>query len=293
MGDLTQSALPSWAKGVLARMAGVFSGGVTPITAHRAVPWRRAGQGHIALVGAGPGARDLLTLRAIERINAADVVFYDRLIDEDVRAMIPKTAEQVYVGKVVGAHAWPQEQINDAIVAAGLRGLRVVRLKSGDPSVFGRAGEEVTAAEAAGVPVEIVPGITAASAMAAHMGQSLTERGISDTLVLTTGHARAGAAAPDCTRFCEPGTTTAFYMSVGQSRRIQKRLLDQGVPPEIAIQVGADIAKPSEQHVSTTLANLPRDISEAGVTGCAIILFTWPKMASEGAVETADMSVLA
>ncbi|CAN0459624.1 unnamed protein product, partial [Hapterophycus canaliculatus] len=143
--------------------------------------------GSIALVGAGPGARDLLTLRAVERLQEADVIYYDRLVDPEVLELARRDAERVFVGKHVGAHAWPQDQINRVIVAEALKGRRVVRLKSGDPGVFGRAREEMDAARAAGVAVEIVPGITAASAAGAAMGQSLTERGQTDTLILATG----------------------------------------------------------------------------------------------------------
>ena len=119
--------------------------------------------GSIALVGAGPGARDLLTLRAVERLQEADVIFYDRLVDEEVLELGRRDAERVFVGKHVGAHAWPQQRINAVIVAEARKGRRVVRLKSGDPGIFGRAGEEIEAARAAGIAVEIVPGVTAAS----------------------------------------------------------------------------------------------------------------------------------
>ena len=127
--------------------------------------------GHIALVGAGPGARDLLTLRAVQRLQDADVIFYDRLVDPEVLDLARRDADRVYVGKAVGANAWPQDKIDRLIVAEAAKGRRVVRLKSGDPSVFGRATEEMEAARAAGIAVEIVPGITAASAAAAAIGK--------------------------------------------------------------------------------------------------------------------------
>ncbi len=135
-----------------------------------------APEGRITLVGAGPGARDLLTLRAVERLQEADVIFYDRLVDPAILELARRDADRVYVGKVVGAHAWPQDRINALIVAEAAKGRRVVRLKSGDPGVFDRATEESQAAHAAGIPVEIVPGVTAA--FAAGMGVSLTERGV-------------------------------------------------------------------------------------------------------------------
>lgn len=233
--------------------------------------------GSIALVGAGPGARDLLTLRAVERLQEADVIYYDRLVDPDVLELARRDAERVFVGKVVGAHAWPQDRINDVIVAAARQGKRVVRLKAGDPSIFGRAGEEIAAASAGDVPIEIVPGITAACAMAASTGQSLTERGISDTLVLTTGQCQPGDDAPDIARFATPGTTTAYYMSVAQAPRIQAELRAQGMAGDSQVRLGVDVSKPGEQQITTTLDDLVECVTRHQITGCAIILVTWPK----------------
>jgi len=242
-----------------------------------------AGQGHISLVGCGPGARDLLTFRAAERIAAADIVFYDRLVDPEVVALASAKAERVYVGKVVGAHAWPQERINAAICEAGLRGLRVVRLKSGDPSIFGRAAEELTASEAVGLPCEIVPGVTAASAAAASLGRSLTERGVSDTLVLATGMAQAGAEAPDTTRFSGPGTTTALYMSVRQAPRIVADLQARGLSADHAVDVAVDVSKSSERQLRCPLSQVPACLEAERINGCALILVTWPDMAAVNA----------
>lgn len=233
-------------------------------------------EGHVSLVGAGPGARDLLTLRAVERMQEADVIFYDRLVDKEVLELARRDAERVFVGKHVGAHAWPQDRINAVIVAEARKGRRVVRLKSGDPGVFGRAGEELTAIRAAGIQVDVVPGITAASAAAAAMGETLTERGISDTLILTTGMAQAGAALPDSTRLASPGTTSVFYMSVGQAARIRDDLLARGLPPETRIRVGVDVSKPGQQLLDCPLATLEETLRAADCAGCAVILVTWP-----------------
>lgn len=234
----------------------------------------RAEQGSIALVGAGPGARDLLTLRAVERLQEADVIFYDRLVDEDVLELARRDAERIYVGKVVGAHAWPQDRINARIVAEARAGRQVVRLKSGDPGVFGRAGEEVAAAEAAGIPLEIVPGVTAACAAAASLGRSLTERHVADTLVMATGTGAGGLAA-DSTRHARPGTTTVFYMATRQAAGICAALLDRGMPADSPVAVIADASKPSEKRFSTTLADMPDRLACEGVCGCAVIIATW------------------
>ncbi len=239
--------------------------------------------GSISLIGAGPGARDLLTLRAVDRLQEADVIFYDRLVDEEVLELARRDAERVFVGKHVGAHAWPQERINAVIVAEALKGRRVVRLKSGDPGIFGRATEELEAAREADIPVEIVPGVTAASAAGAALGQSLTERGVTDTLVLATGTGSADDPLPDCTRFAGPGTTTALYMAARQAGRVQAALLAKGLGPAAPVTVAAEVSKPGEQMVQTTLGRLPADLQTHGIKGCALILVTWPAKAAVAA----------
>ncbi|MDA7430454.1 siroheme synthase CysG [Primorskyibacter aestuariivivens] len=236
-----------------------------------------AAKGSISLVGAGPGARDLMTLRAVERLQEADVIFYDRLVDEEVLELARRDAERVFVGKHVGAHSWPQEQINKVIVAEALKGRRVVRLKSGDPTIFGRAGEEIDAARAAGVPVELVPGITAASAAAAAFGQSLTKRGVSNTLVLSTGTGREQDPLPACTRHSGPGTTTAFYMSVGQAARISAALMKQGLPATSPVQIAVEVSKPGQRLLASDLGDMARTLTMNAVSGCAILLVTWPE----------------
>ncbi|MEL6103820.1 MAG: siroheme synthase CysG [Pseudomonadota bacterium] len=238
--------------------------------------------GSISLVGAGPGARDLLTLRAVERLQEADVIFYDRLMGEDVLELARRDAERIYVGKSVGASAWPQERINALIVGEAKKGRRVVRLKAGDPGIFGRATEELEAAKAAGIPVEIVPGITAACAASANASRSLTERGATDTLVMATGRCRDGAPLPDCVRFATPGTALAFYMSVGQAERIQTALLARGMAANTPVTVGVDVSKTEERMLETPLGGLAEMIRAEGVTGCAVILISWSAGAGAG-----------
>ncbi|MCV6594930.1 MAG: siroheme synthase CysG [Silicimonas sp.] len=216
-----------------------------------------AGSGRIALVGAGPGAADLLTLRAVEHLQEADVIFYDRLVDPEVLELARRDSERIYVGKHPGAHALPQDRINAQVVAEARKGRRVVRLKSGDPSIFGRAGEECAAACAAGLPVEIIPGITAASAAAARLGRGLTERGETDTLVLTTGRCQPGDPAPDWARHLHPGTTLVFYMSTGAADQITTNLLAHGAAPDTKVDIAARVGKPGERLLSTPLAPKP------------------------------------
>lgn len=240
---------------------------------------KQTAEGQISLVGAGPGARDLITLRAVERLQEADVIYYDRLVDPEVLELARRDAERVFVGKHVGAHAWPQDKISAMIVAEAQKGRKVVRLKSGDPGIFGRATEELDAARAAGVPIELVPGVTAAAAAGALIGRSLTERGVADTFVIATGAGCVDNPLPDCTRLSGPGTTTAFYMSVGEAGRIAERLMEQGLPGESRIDICADISKPSERHVECSIAELAKSISDHKIESCAIVLVTWPRFA--------------
>lgn len=238
--------------------------------------------GQISLVGAGPGARDLLTLRAVERLQEADVIFYDRLVDPEVLELARRDAERVFVGKVVGATAWPQDKICRVIVAEALKGRRVVRLKSGDPAVFGRATEELDAARAEGIPIELVPGVTAAMGAASASGRSLTERGVSDTLVFATGMCRPGDPTPDWALHAHPGTTIAFYMSVRQSAEIVASLRQAGMPGHASVTVAVEVSKAHEKLFDTTLAELPNALLANEIKGCATILATWPKdMAAE------------
>ncbi|MEM6565027.1 MAG: siroheme synthase CysG [Pseudomonadota bacterium] len=232
--------------------------------------------GSLALVGAGPGARDLMTLRAVERLQEADVIFYDRLVDDGVLELARRDAERVFVGKVVGAHAWSQDRINRLIIAEALKGKHVVRLKSGDPGIFGRANEEADAARQAGVSVEIVPGVTAACAAGAALGRSLTERGVSNTLVLTTGTGRAEDPEPDCTRHAGPGSTTVFYMSVGQAARVSEALIRQGLPSNARVDIAVDVSKPQQRLLHCAVAELDQAIRRNGVEGGAVLMVTWP-----------------
>ncbi len=258
-----------------------------------AAPHEMPAKGSIALVGAGPGAADLLTLRAAARLRTADVIFYDRLVDPEVLAMAGPTTELVFVGKEVGAHSWPQEQINAVIVAAALRGQKVVRLKSGDPGIFGRAAEELEAARMHGIEVEIVPGVTAAMAAAAHAGMPLTTRGETDALVLATGHAREGDPMPDCARHAKPGVTLALYMAVGQSARITTSLLETGMPEDAPLTIAVEVSKPGERMITGRLVDLPALLVQHKVKGCAAIIASWPKMAKPGVALDATAKALA
>ena len=231
------------------------------------------GPGRISLVGAGPGARDLITLRAVRRLQEADVIFYDRLVDPDVLELARRDAERVFVGKAVGANAWPQDRINALIVAEARKGLNVVRLKSGDPGIFGRAEEEIAAAKAHGLEVEIVPGVTAASAAAAALGAPLTARGETDRLLLCTATCRDGDPAPDFARLAIPGTTLAIYMGRSKAPEIRAALLAAGWPATTRVRIVREASQVGEARIETTLAGLGVQSNPAP----CIILVTLPK----------------
>lgn len=249
-------------------------------------------EGSITLIGAGPGAKDLLTLRAVSRLQEADVIFYDRLVDAEVLELARRDAERVFVGKVVGDCAWPQDKINSMIVAEALQGRQVVRLKSGDPGVFGRAGEEIAAAEEAGVAVEIVPGVTSACAAAASAGFSLTERGVSDTLVFATGTGADGNVLPQSVRLTSPGTSTAFYMATRKAAEIKHALLEQGLPGSTEFTLAVDVSKPTERILKGAVDQLDLLIDSESVTGCAIIFITWPKGVAAVSAPEVDVPAL-
>ncbi len=236
--------------------------------------------GTVALVGAGPGACDLITLRGLRRLQAADVIFYDRLVDPEVLALAPARAERIYVGKAPGQHHWTQDKICAALVAVAGQGKRVVRLKCGDPGVFARGAEEVDALSAANIPYEIVAGVTAASAASAALGGFLTERGTCDTLVLATGQTQKAAGNANWIAQLQPGTRMAIYMGVGAAAEITKALTQAGLAQEVSIDI-VSRAEHSDQVVAhCRAATLQETIRTSGVSNPAIMFLTRPHLPS-------------
>jgi uroporphyrin-III C-methyltransferase/precorrin-2 dehydrogenase/sirohydrochlorin ferrochelatase len=212
---------------------------------------RTAVEGHVALVGAGPGAEDLLTLRAQRLLMQADVIVYDALVPEAVVAMGRRDAERIAVGKRKGCHSKSQAEINGLLVSLGGAGKRVVRLKSGDPLVFGRAGEEMQALRDAGISYEVVPGVTSAFAAAADFELPLTLRGVTSSMVFTTGHDLKGGALPDWAKLAISGATVAVYMGRSVAADVAARLIEAGLSPDTAVAVVENASLPSTAAACT------------------------------------------
>ncbi|MGB1034003.1 MAG: uroporphyrinogen-III C-methyltransferase [Primorskyibacter sp.] len=224
----------------------------------------------VLFVGSGPGDPDLLTLRAARAITEADVVLYDRLVTPEILALA--TGDLVDVGKEGFGHHTPQEVINATIVAKAQTGLRVVRLKSGDATVFGRLDEELDAVTDAGLRYDIVPGITSASAAVASIGQSLTRRGRNASVRFVTGHDMRGFAEQDWRSLTAPGQVAAIYMGKRAARFIQGRLTLYGADPATPVTVIENASRRGARHLATTLDHLATDLAQADYTGPAIML---------------------
>jgi len=228
--------------------------------------------GKVVLVGAGPGNPDLLTIAARQALHAADVIVYDRLVSDKVMELSRREAEYIYVGKEPGGVSTPQSEINAVLIEKAQQGYMVVRLKSGDPLIFGRADEELDALEAEQIETSIIPGITSAASAAAQIGASLTTRGKNKAIALITGHDAKGFAEQDWKNLAATGARAAVYMGVGASRFIQGRLLLHGAERTRPVCVVENASRPNQIIVSTTLEHLPDDLIAKGIKGPAILL---------------------
>lgn len=235
-------------------------------------------RGRVILVGAGPGDAGLLTLRALRVLSQADVVLHDRLVSPDVLARVRRDAELVDVGKQAGtpgsadAHAATQARIHRLMLEHARAGRTVVRLKGGDPFVFGRGGEELEVLAAHGIPFEVVPGITAALACAAYAGIPLTHRDHAQSLLLATAHARDEADTLDWASLAAPGRTTVFYMGVAAAARIATRLVAHGMSASTPVAVVENGARPGQRVVLGSLATLADDIRRHAVRSPALLV---------------------
>lgn len=230
-----------------------------------------ASSGYVWLVGAGPGAEDLLTLRAHRVMMEADVIVHDALVPEGVVAMGRRDAERLAVGKRKGCHSKKQSEINALLVRLGREGKRVVRLKSGDPLVFGRAAEEMAALRDAGIGFEVVPGITSAFAAAADMELPLTLRGVASSLVFTTGHDMAGDVLPGWAKLAVSGATIAVYMGASVAASVASRLISAGLHEDTSVAVIENASRSDKRLYHGTLKDLP-ELERRALSGPVMVI---------------------
>ena len=234
---------------------------------------KKSPAGHVALVGAGPGDPDLLTIRAARLIGSAEIVFVDRLVGQGVIELISASAEVVYVGKSKGEHSVPQGEIHRRMIDAAKAGRRVVRLKGGDPFIFGRGGEELEALRAAGIDVEIVPGISSALGCAAAAQIPLTHRDMAQAVTFVTGHAALGQEPDlDWQALARPNQTVVVFMGVGTAGTIAARLVAAGRDPVTPIAVIENGTRANEISAFGQRGNVAAVIYAAGINCPALLI---------------------
>ena len=248
-------------------------------------------QGRVALVGAGPGDPELLTLKAHRLLQEADVIVYDRLVAPAILDLARRDARRIAVGKARGAHSLPQPEINRLLATEAHAGNRVVRLKGGDPFIFGRGGEELEHLEREGIAVEIVPGITAALGCAASARVALTHRDAPQTVIFATAEGAEGEPALDWSSLAGPHRTLAIYMGIGAAPRLQQRLLEGGLDPATPVAVIENGTRPDERVLSGTISDLAALVAHHEVSGPAIILIgDVAAAARQSALESAGLA---
>ena len=228
--------------------------------------------GSVALVGCGPGDPELLTLRAARAIAGADALVYDRLVSAAIVALGPAGAQRIYVGKASANHTMPQGEISALLVRLAQEGKRVVRLKGGDPFIFGRGGEEIELLSRHRIPFEVVPGVTAAAGIAAYAGIPLTHRDHSHSVTLVTGHLQDGTIDLDWPALARPGNTLVVYMGLQGLPVICEQLIAHGLPSRTPAAIVQHGTLPTQRVIVGTLANLPRHASAARLAAPTLIV---------------------
>ncbi len=227
----------------------------------------------VAIVGAGPGDPDLMTVKGLRRLMGADVVVYDKLVSDQILDLIPTGASRIFAGKQARNHHMPQEDINSLLVRLARSGRRVVRLKGGDPFVFGRGGEEALHLAAENIPFEIVPGITSSAACTAYAGIPLTHRGLAHSVRFITGHlAKEGSLDLDWDGLADPETTLVVYMGLTNLETICDQLIRHGLSPETPAAAINQGTRPDQRTVQAPLSGLAAAVEAADLVGATLLV---------------------
>ncbi|KAK3414964.1 hypothetical protein EUGRSUZ_H00541, partial [Eucalyptus grandis] len=240
----------------------------------RACGGEQCGPGNVYLVGTGPGDPELLTLKAVRVIKGADLLLYDRLVSNDVLELVGPDARLLYVGKTAGYHSRTQEEIHELLLNFAEAGATVVRLKGGDPLVFGRGGEEMDFLQQQGIQVQVIPGITAASGIAAELGVPLTHRGVANSVRFLTGHSRKGGTDPlfVAENAADPDSTLVVYMGLSTLPSLAQKLMHHGLPPSTPAAAVERGTTPQQRVVFAELKDLADKISAENLVSPTLII---------------------
>lgn len=240
--------------------------------ASKSKPHKKESTGEVWLIGAGPGDPDLLTFRALRLMQQADVVLHDRLVSDEILNLTRRDADRIYVGKQRSDHAVPQDQINQLLVDLAKQGKRVVRLKGGDPFIFGRGGEEIELLAESNIPFQIVPGITAASGCATYAGIPLTHRDHAQSCMFVTGHLKDGTVNLDWPLLATPNQTVVIYMGLVGLPTICEQLIAHGVPEDMPIALIQQGTTRNQKVITGTLESMPRTVLDSDIKPPTLII---------------------